>query len=43
MQRVLAGEALPAQDWLPPLAVAVLLTATCLAWVVRRLRAAALQ
>ena len=43
MQRVLAGEALPAQDWLPPMAVAVLLTAACLAWVVRRLRAAALQ
>ena len=43
MQRVLAGEALPAQDWLPPMAVAVLLTAACLAWVARRLRAAALQ
>ena len=43
MQRVLAGEALPAQDWLPPLAVAMGLTLACLAWVVRRLRAAALQ
>ena len=43
MQRVLAGEALPAQDWLPPLAAALLLTAACLAGVVRRLRAAALQ
>ena len=43
MQRVLAGEALAAQDWLPPLAVAMVLTAGCLAWVVRRLRAAALQ
>ena len=43
MQRVLAGEALPAQDWLPPMAVATLLTLACLAWVVRRLRAAALQ
>ena len=43
MQRVLAGEALPVQHWLPPMAVAVLLTAACLAWVVRRLRAAALQ
>ena len=43
MQRVLAGEALAAQDWLPPLAVTMVLTAGCLAWVVRRLRAAALQ
>ena len=43
MQRVLAGETLPVQDCLLPLAVALLLTAVCLAWVVRRLRAAALQ
>ena len=43
MQRVLEGEALAAVDLLPPLAVALLLTALCLAWVTRRLRAAALQ
>ena len=43
MQRVLEGEALAAIDLLPPLAVALLLTALCLAWVTRRLRAAALQ
>ena len=43
MQRVLEGEALAALDLLPPLAVAGALTALCLAWVARQLRAAALH
>ena len=43
MQRVLEGEALAAADLLPPLAVALALTALCLAWVARQLRAAALH
>ncbi len=43
MQRVLEGEALAAPDLLPPLAVAGALTALCLAWVARQLRAAALH
>ena len=43
MQRVLEGEALGAADLLPPLVVAVLLSALCVAYVARRLRAAAMR
>ena len=43
MQRVLEGEALGAVDLLLPLAVALLLSAACLAFVARQLRAAALK
>ena len=43
MQRVLEGEILGAADLLLPLAVAALLTALCLAFVARQLRAAALK
>ena len=43
MQRVLEGEALAALDLLPPLAVSGALTALCLAWVARQLRAAAMH
>ena len=42
MQRVLEGDPLPLADLLPPLGVALGLTVLCLAWVARRLRAAAL-
>lgn len=43
MQRVLEGEAFGAVDLLPPLGVALLLSAACLAFVARQLRAAALK
>ena len=43
MQRVLEGEALSGLTLLLPLAMAAGLTALCLAWVVRQLRAAALH
>ena len=43
MQRVLEGEALGAADLGLPLGVAALLTALCLAFVARQLRAAALK
>jgi sodium transport system permease protein len=43
MQRVLEGEALGAADLLLPLAVALLAAAACLAYVARRLGAAALR
>ena len=43
MQRVLEGEAFGAADLLPPLGVALLLSAGCLAFVARQLRAAALR
>jgi len=43
MQRVLEGEAFGAVDLLAPLGVALLLSAACLAFVARQLRAAALQ
>lgn len=39
MQRVLGGDAVGALDLLLPLGVAALLTAACLAWVTRQLRA----
>ena len=42
MQRVLEGEALGAADLLLPLAVAAVLSALCVAYVARQLRAAAL-
>ena len=42
MQRVLEGEALGAADLLPPLAMAAVLSALCVAYVARQLRAAAL-
>jgi sodium transport system permease protein len=41
MGRALRGEAFAAQDLLVPLAVAALLAAACLAFIARRLRAAA--
>ncbi len=43
MQRVLEGEALGAADLLLPLAVAAVLSALCVAFVARQLRAAALR
>jgi len=43
MQRVLEGEALGAADLLLPLAVAALISAGCIAYVARQLRAAALR
>jgi sodium transport system permease protein len=43
MQRVLEGEALGAADLLLPLAVAALLSALCVAYVARQLRAAAMH
>ncbi|MBL8350677.1 MAG: ABC transporter permease [Burkholderiaceae bacterium] len=43
MQRVLEGEAFGPADLLPPLAVAALAAALCLAYVARQLRAAALE
>ncbi len=43
MQRVLEGQAMAAAELLLPLAVAALLTAPCLAYVSRQLRAAALR
>jgi sodium transport system permease protein len=43
MQRVLEGEALGSTDLLLPLGVAALLSALCVAYVARQLRAAALR
>jgi sodium transport system permease protein len=43
MQRVLEGEAFGAADLMLPLAVALVLSAVCLAFVARQLRAAALR